>query len=122
LSSFRIDLSFSSFVSEYKAAIKKFPAFKKDFTKALEELENTPQAGDQIPRVGGNVFKIRIGLKGQFGKSGGFRLIYHVDFPRQVITPIALYFKPQIANLPYHEVAERFARLINLLEAEPPAD
>jgi mRNA-degrading endonuclease RelE of RelBE toxin-antitoxin system len=100
LNSFRIDVSFATFISEFKAATKKFKTFKADLIRAFEEIEKNPRAGDQIPRTGSDLFKIRLGVKGQIGKRGGYRLIYHVDWSRQVITPIALYFKPDVPNLP----------------------
>lgn len=115
MNSFRIDLGFVDFIAEYKAALKKHPTFKNDLKKTLETLEGSPYSGDLIPRTRPDVFKIRIGVKGQFGKSGGYRLIYHVDVPRKVITPIALYFKGDIPNMPDHEVAARFDTLVQAL-------
>jgi mRNA-degrading endonuclease RelE of RelBE toxin-antitoxin system len=112
LNSFRIDVSFATFISEFKAATKKFKTFKADLIRAFEEIEKNPRAGDQIPRTGSDLFKIRLGVKGQIGKRGGYRLIYHVDWSRQVITPIALYFKPDVPNLPDAEVTRRFGELI----------
>jgi len=117
LNSFQIDLSFHAFVSEYKAALRKFPSFKKDLVATLEQVEKDPRVGDQMQRVGENVFKTRIGIKGQIGKSGGYRLIYHVDWERKVVTPIALYFKPETAKLPDNEVAARFNRLFEAIQA-----
>ncbi|HUA22195.1 MAG TPA: hypothetical protein VMB25_25800 [Bryobacteraceae bacterium] len=115
MNSYRIDLGFPSFIAEYRAALKKFPNFKNDLKQILEQLEKDPRLGDQMQRVGENAFKVRIGLKGQFGKSGGFRLIYHVDDSRSVITPVALYFKPETPNLPDHEVATRFDKLMKII-------
>ena len=116
MNSFSIDVSFPPFLIELKEAKKKFPSFPKhDLPATFEILEKNPRAGDQIPRVGADVFKIRIGVKGQFGKSGGYRLIYHVDMERLVITPIALYFKPDTPNLSDSEVAERFIKLLDFI-------
>jgi mRNA-degrading endonuclease RelE of RelBE toxin-antitoxin system len=129
LSLYRIDLGFPVFIAEYKAALKQFPTFKDDVKKILEQLEKDPNIGDQMQRVGENVFKVRLGVKGQFGKRGGYRMIYHVDHSRFVITPIALYFKPDTPSLPDREVAQRFDKLMKvILESaqqtqvpEPPA-
>jgi mRNA-degrading endonuclease RelE of RelBE toxin-antitoxin system len=115
LNLYRIDLGFTDFVAEYKTLLKKFPTFKNDLKQTLEDLEKDPKLGDQMPRVGNNTFKVRLGLKGQFGKRSGFRLIYHVDESRHVVTLLALYFKPDTPNLPDHEVAERFGKLMKII-------
>lgn len=115
MSLFRIDLGFADFITEYKLALKKFPTFKDNVKKTLEQLEHDPNIGDRMQRVGESVFKVRLGVKGQFGKSGGYRMIYHVDSTSAVITPLALYFKPDIPKLPDHEVAERFQRLMKAI-------
>lgn len=115
MSSFRIDVDFPAFISEYKTARKKFASFKNDLKTALEELEANPKVGDQIPGCGDDLFKIRIGVKGQLGKRGGYRLIYHVDWDRAVITPVALYFKPDTPDLPDSKIKERFGRVVEYL-------
>ena len=71
-SSFRIDLSFRPFLAEYKAALKKFPTFKNDMKSCLSDLENDPKIGDRIPRCAPDLYKVRIGVKNQFGKRGGY--------------------------------------------------
>jgi mRNA-degrading endonuclease RelE of RelBE toxin-antitoxin system len=120
LSLFRIDLSFPTFISEYKAALKKYPNLKTDIANTFNEIQGRPDAGDLIPRVSGdNLWKIRIGLKGQFGKRGGYRLIYHADEKRRVITPIALYFKRDTPNLPDTEISKRFMQLAKQMAIEP---
>ena len=75
MSSFQIDLGFPAFVLEYKAAQKKHRTLKNDVRAALEVLEKNPCDGDHMPRVGDNLYKIRIGVKGQFGKRGGGLLL-----------------------------------------------
>jgi hypothetical protein len=57
LSSFRIDVSFPLFTSEFKKAKKKFPTFVNDVTLALATVQGNPRAGDQIPNKI-NLFKI----------------------------------------------------------------
>jgi mRNA-degrading endonuclease RelE of RelBE toxin-antitoxin system len=120
LSLFRIDVSFPAFTSELKSALKKFRTFKADITRALEEIEANPRAGDQIPNTKSNLFKLRIGVKGQMGKSGGYRMIYHIDWDGMVITPIALYFKPDKPIMPDTEVARRFGDLLRHLALTAP--
>jgi hypothetical protein len=69
-----------------------------------------------MPRVGDNLYKTRIGVKGQFGKRGGYRMIYHVDMERKVITPIALYFKPDTPSMSDTEITERFDKVAKLVK------
>lgn len=108
------------FVSDYKVALKKFHTFKNDLTAAFAILENAPETGDQIPHTGRFIFKVRIGIKGQqIGKRGGFRLIYHVDSARQVITPIALYFKPDTPTLSNAEISARLGKFAEYVKDNP---
>jgi mRNA-degrading endonuclease RelE of RelBE toxin-antitoxin system len=115
LSSFSIDISFPPFMSELKAAKKKFPTIKNDLAASFAEIEQNPKAGDHIPRCGEDLYKLRIGVKGQMGKRGGYRMIYHVSWTRKLITPIALYFKADTPNLSESEVTERFGKVIAII-------
>ncbi len=99
MSLFRIDAAFPAFFEEAKVAQRNYPSFKSDLGAAFEHLERSPRTGDAIPRVGPDLFKIRLGVKGRFGKRGGYRLIYHVDWSREVVTPVALYFKRDTPKL-----------------------
>jgi len=121
LSLFRIDAGFAPFASEYKLALRSFPTFKNDLSSAFEQLETAPRLGDAIPRVGPDLFKIRLGVKGRFGKRGGYRLIYHVDWSREVITPLALYFKKDTPNLPDSEIIQRVEQIMQYIAQNPPA-
>ena len=85
LSLFRIDVSFPAFTSELKSAPKKFRTFKAASRGRWRRSEANPRAGDQIPNTKSNLFKLRIGVKGQMGKSGGYRMIYHIDWDGMVI-------------------------------------
>jgi hypothetical protein len=69
LSLFRIDLSFPAFSSELKSALKKFRTFKADITRALEEIEANPNAGDQIPNTKANLFKFASGLRDRWERA-----------------------------------------------------
>ncbi len=116
---FRIDAEYPPFVRDYKAAVKKFPSLNRDIKSTFEVLETNSRAGDAIPGYKEAVWKIRIGVKGQMGKSSGYRLIYHVDWSRQVITPLALYFKPETPQLSDAEIAARFERLARYFQSPP---
>jgi mRNA-degrading endonuclease RelE of RelBE toxin-antitoxin system len=110
---YRIDAGFGPFLSEYKSALKKFPAFKSDVFKTFEQLETAPNSGDRMKHTNTFVYKIRIGVKKQgIGKSGGYRLIYHVDDERRVITPLAIYYKPDKADIEADDLRSRLKKLI----------
>jgi hypothetical protein len=52
-------------------------------------------------------------------------MIYHVDWDRRVITPIALYFKRDIPDLPDAEIQQRFHAVVKAIETKllaPPLD
>jgi mRNA-degrading endonuclease RelE of RelBE toxin-antitoxin system len=124
LNSFQIDITLPIFVSDYKAALKKFPKLKTDLKVLLETIETDPTVGDRIPRQGADLYKVRLGLKGQFGKSGGYRLIYQVDQQRKVVTLVALYFKPERPKLTDAEMKDRLDKVAVHIAAiariEPP--
>jgi len=120
LSLYRIDIAFAPLVSEYKSALKKFASFKNDLTAALAVLERDPKSGDQLRYTADNVFKVRIGVKGQnIGKRGGFRLIYHVDPERKVVTLLALYFKPDTPSMSDAEIAARLGKFAEYVKQDP---
>jgi mRNA-degrading endonuclease RelE of RelBE toxin-antitoxin system len=123
LSLYTIDLSFADFVEEYKQALKSFSAIKENLSEALSAMELNPGAGDAIPGYSRTVWKIRIGVRGRFGKRGGYRMIYHVNWEKRVITPIALYFKGDVPDLPIAELRKRLievGKVIGNTETSPP--
>ncbi len=120
MSLYRIDVLFPPFKSEYKAALKKFRTFRDDLTSTFQVLEKAPEAGDRMKYADSYVFKIRIGVRGSgIGKSGGYRLIYHVDQARLVITPLTLYFKRDRESLTVSELGSRLDKLVKYIEDSP---
>ena len=114
---YQIDVSLKSFQADYKKVLQKYPTFKNDISAVFASLETNPEIGKAIPKFSRQVWKIRVGVKGVMGKSGGYRLIYHVDFTRKVITPMALYFKGETEQLPDHEVQRLFGEVAKNIEA-----
>jgi mRNA-degrading endonuclease RelE of RelBE toxin-antitoxin system len=119
LNSFTIDLGFPDFVHEYKLALKNYPTVKANIRETLAILEQDPTAGgDSIPGYSRALWKIRLGVRGKFGKRGGYRLIYHVDWERKVLTPVALYFKRDTPDLPVAEVTRRSKEVAAAIETK----
>jgi len=116
LSKYQIDVSLRFFQDDYQKVLQRHPTFKNDISSAFSSLETNPEIGKAIPKFSRQVWKIRIGVKGVMGKSGGYRLIYHVDFTRKVITPMALYFKGETEQLPDHEVQRLFGEVAKNIE------
>lgn len=89
---FRIKIT-RNFDKEAKPLIKKYPSFKNDVAKLIDDLEFNPELG--IP-LGRNLYKIRIaiGSKGR-GKSGGARVITYVILENESVYLISVYDKAE---------------------------
>ncbi|MBS1489948.1 MAG: type II toxin-antitoxin system RelE/ParE family toxin [Bacteroidetes bacterium] len=98
-----------TFEKELKHLSKKYPSLKKDIIKLSDSLLKTPQMGIAL---GNGCFKIRmvISSKGK-GKSGGARIITHVQVMNEHIFLVAIYDKSEIANISEREINERLKRL-----------
>jgi mRNA-degrading endonuclease RelE of RelBE toxin-antitoxin system len=89
---FRIKIT-RNFDKEAKPLIKKYPSFKNDVAKLIDDLEFNPELG--IP-LGRSLYKIRlaIGSKGR-GKSGGARVITYVILENESVYLISVYDKAE---------------------------
>ena len=64
---------------------RKYPAVTGEIRKLVIQLENDERPGDKIPRVGYDVYKVRLpNPSAGRGKSGGFRVIYYVQLANNV--------------------------------------
>jgi len=89
---YRIKIT-TNFEKEAKPLLKKYPSFKSDIGKLIDELESNPTIGTPL---GHNLFKIRIAIssKGR-GKSGGARVITYVISKNEVVNLISIYDKAE---------------------------
>src|SRR5258707_4390329 len=89
---FRVKITIN-FEKEAKPLIKKYPSFKNDVAKLINDLEANPKLGTPL---GHNLYKIRIavGSKGR-GKSGGARVITYVISKSEVVNLISIYDKAE---------------------------
>ena len=110
MSQFRIDLSESGFRRDHKRALRKYPSIKNDLKELFTVLESGPD-GDPIPEFGNSVWKVRMAVKGHLGKSDGYRVIYHVDGTRRVMTPLFLYAKSSRVDIGKKQI-ERAAKAL----------
>jgi len=89
---FRIKIT-RNFDKEAKPLLKKYPSFKKDIAKLIDELELNPELGKPL---GHNLFKIRIAISSKSrGKSGGARIITYVILENETVHLISIYDKAE---------------------------
>ncbi|NJM23858.1 MAG: type II toxin-antitoxin system RelE/ParE family toxin [Richelia sp. RM2_1_2] len=79
-----------NFTDEFKQRLrtlsKKYRHIRSDIQPIIEQLQIGDYLGDQIPGTGYTVFKIRVHNSDiQKGKSGGYRLIYQLESPTNII-------------------------------------
>ena len=95
------------FTQEFKRNLRrlarKYRHIKSDITPLLKELENAESPGDQIPRTGYTVYKVRVANSDlQRGKSGGYRVIYSskVSSAPIRIVLLTIYSKTEQGDIP----------------------
>lgn len=97
------------FERELKQLAKKYPSIKKDIAALGEQLLQQPQLGTPL---GHDCYKIRMAIsaKGK-GKSGGARVITHIQVSHEYIFLLSIYDKSEAANISDKNL---LARLKNL--------
>ena len=78
---------------------RKYPAVTGEVRKLVTQLEDDDRPGDKIAGVGYDVYKVRLpNPSAQWGKSGGFRVIYYVQLADHVIL-ITIYSKTEQTDI-----------------------
>ena len=87
---------------ELKRLAKKYPSLKNEYARLIESLEQNPQQGTPI---GNNCYKIRLAIasKGK-GKSGGARVITHVQVTKTSVYLLSIYDKSEKENIEDEEL------------------
>lgn len=92
------------FLREVGQLAKKYPAVFAELDGLIEQLENDQRPGDKIPRVGRDVYKVRLpNPSAQRGKSGGFRVIYYVQLADSVLL-VSIYSKTDRDDITPEEI------------------
>ncbi len=92
----------SPFDKQIKRLVKKFPSLKSEYPELLKKLETNPFMGNQL---GNNCFKIRMAIKSKDkGKSGGARIITHVQIIESKVFLLAIYDKSEHAGISDNEI------------------
>ena len=92
------------FKKQAKHLIKKYPSLKNEISALINSLQVEPEQGTSL---GKGCFKIRISIasKGK-GKSGGARIITHVQIIKQKVYLLTIYDKSEMENLSEKELKE----------------
>ena len=78
---------------------KKYLNIRNDIQPVIKQLQQGEILGDRIPKIGYEVFKLRVRNRDiQKGKSGGYRLIYYVKTAKAIIL-LTIYSKSQQADI-----------------------
>lgn len=113
MTAFAVDDSQPDFRAEAKKSGKRHPSLlREDLPELIDKLIEQPELGDRIRRLPAEVRKVRLGVRQQnLGSSGAYRLIYRVDRVSRVLQLLALYYKPEIPDIGFREIAARLSRL-----------
>ena len=87
----------SIFKKQTKRLLKKYPSLKSELSLLAEILEEDPKQGTPL---GNNCFKLRVAIasKGK-GKSGGARVITHVQVVQSCVYLLSIYDKSEQENI-----------------------
>ena len=92
------------FEKQLKRLIKKFPSLKAEYIQLVTLLKENPQQGTSL---GNNCYKIRVAIasKGK-GKSGGARVITHIQVVKTRIFLLSIYDKSEQSDISDKDLLE----------------
>lgn len=95
-----IEIRFTAeFKRNLRALAKKYRHIRSDIQPVITALQNGDFIGDQVPRVGYTIYKVRVKNSDlRKGKRAGYRFIYYLQTSTQVIL-ITLYSKTEQADV-----------------------
>jgi len=101
--SYNIEIT-ALFEKQLKRLSRKFPSLKKEYADLIALLKQNPKQGTAI---GNNCYKIRLAIasKGK-GKSGGARVITHVQVTQTKIYLLSVYDKSEQSDITDDELNE----------------
>jgi len=102
-----------SFTPEFKRNLrilaKKYRHIRSDVQPVIEQLQSGNFVGDQIPRTGFTIYKVRVQNSDiQKGKRSGYRLLYYLKTQTEIIL-ITIYSKLEQSDIS----AEQIRRILS---------
>ncbi|MEG3857719.1 type II toxin-antitoxin system RelE family toxin [Microcoleus sp. herbarium12] len=98
------------FKRRLKGLAKKYRQIQTDVQPALDEIVQGNFIANQIAGTQYTIYKVRAkNTDAQVGKSGGYRLIYQVESPTQVVLHL-IYSKSEQANVSTEEIQTAIAQ------------
>jgi mRNA-degrading endonuclease RelE of RelBE toxin-antitoxin system len=90
------------FDKQLKRLAKKFPSLKTEYANLIESLELEPTLGTAMAN---SCYKIRVAIKSKGkGKSGGARIIAHVQVVENNVFLLAIYDKSEQKDISDNEI------------------
>jgi len=100
-----IQVSFTDrFENEVRRLAKRDRRIRLDIQPIIDQLKIGELPGDQIPNMDYTVFKLRVrNSDAQKGKSGGYRVIYHLKTETQILL-VTMYSKSDRSDITTTEI------------------
>lgn len=90
------------FDRQLKRLVKKFPSLKTEYAKLIESLEKEPAQGTAMAN---SCYKIRLAIRSKGkGKSGGARVITHIQVVGRNVFLLAIYDKSEQEDVSDKEI------------------
>ena len=105
---FEIEVTFY-FKKQAKRLAKKYPSLPSELRELISSLEKSPTQGTMIGR---GCYKIRLSIASKSkGKSGGGRVITHVQVSKKTVYLLSIYDKSEMESVTPSDLSE----LLNLI-------
>jgi mRNA-degrading endonuclease RelE of RelBE toxin-antitoxin system len=92
------------FKRNLRALAKKYRHIRSDVQSVIDQLRAGEVIGDQVPRAGYAIFKVRVQNSDiRKGKRSGYRLLYHLKTPTNVIL-VTIYSKLDQADISAEQI------------------
>jgi mRNA-degrading endonuclease RelE of RelBE toxin-antitoxin system len=95
-----VQVSFAPvFQRDVKRLRKQYDHIRDDIQPLIDQLTNRETPGEQVQSAGYTVYKVRLPNRdARRGKSGGYRVIYYIQTPSQIVL-LTIYSKSQRSNI-----------------------
>lgn len=96
----------TAFKHQLRDLAKRYRNIRSDLKSVLEQLAAGETPGDQVPKIGYTVYKVRAANRdARRGKSGGYRILYYLqtDTDRLLVT---VYSKSDQGDVPAAELRQ----------------